>query len=246
MRSRRPIATVLFYVVAGLSLPGRSSTVQAQERDPAIAGTYRSASASASVERDGGAERDDRPAPRRTDAVALQAPAVALQTPDLDEGADALQRRSQGRIRCTVTENSTAATGTMVVRDEHGAQIADGTCGAPTTVPPGRYRIALRLDGALDRPEETREVRVSANDTATVEADFSTAMLEVRIEKDGRRAPGRATLLRGGDEVGTLGSGVPVHVSAGSYTVLVTYRGQSRRVQVTLRRGAQETVPVSF
>lgn len=151
-----------------------------------------------------------------------------------------------GRIACRILENGGVASGTIVVTRGQ-QQVATGSCGSPVAVPAGQYTVVLRLDGALDRPEQTRNVTVAAGATASVEADFPTAILEVVIEADGRRAAGLAEIQRGGARVGTLGSGVAAHVSAGTYDVIVRYRTQERRFDaVQLARGQRRALRATF
>jgi hypothetical protein len=126
--------------------------------------------------------------------------------------------------------------------------VARGSCGsAPLQVPPGRYRARLRLDGALDRPEKTRSVSVQAGDSERVSADFPTGVLEVRIETEGRRAAGMATIYRDGERVGPLGSGVSAHLSAGTYDVVVRYRSNEKRFEdVRLQAGQHRRLSAQF
>ena len=153
---------------------------------------------------------------------------------------------AQGRVACRITENGAPATGTVVIR-QGNAQVATGSCGEPVEVAPGSYSVVLRLDGALDRPEQTRNVSVRAGGTETVNADFATGVLQVSIQAGGRRAAGMAVIQQGGRRVGTLGSGVSGHLSAGTYDVVVQYRSEERRFDgVTITRGAQRTLEASF
>jgi hypothetical protein len=159
---------------------------------------------------------------------------------------DARGTQARGRIACRVTENGGAASGTMIVRKD-GAEVASGPCGEPVGVPPGSYEVALGLDGALDRPTQAVRVDVAPGGTGLVAADFQTAILEVRIEAEGRRAAGMATIFRNGERVGTLGSGVAGHLSAGTYDVVARYRGAEQRFDaVTLAPAERRSLTATF
>jgi hypothetical protein len=152
----------------------------------------------------------------------------------------------QGRIACTITENGGAASGTAIVR-QNGRDVSTGSCGTPLSVAAGTYDVTLRLDGALDRPEQTKRVTVRAGQTASATADFATAILEVRITAGGRRAAGMAIITRNGVRIGTLGSGVSGHLSAGTYDVVVRYRTQERRFDaVSLTKGQRRALSAAF
>jgi len=156
------------------------------------------------------------------------------------------QAQGRGRIRCEITENGEAASGTLTV-EAGGREVASGDCASPVAVPAGQYAVTVQLDGALDRPEQRRQVTIQAGATETVRADFATAVLEVNITAGGRRAAAMATLFKNGARVGTLGSGVAAHVSAGTYDVVVRYRGVERRFAgVTLARGQRRTLSADF
>jgi hypothetical protein len=168
------------------------------------------------------------------------APPSASPEPDI-RGAQA-----RGRVACRITENGGAASGTMTVRKD-GAEVASGPCGDPLSVPPGSYEVALGLDGALDRPMQTVRVDVSPGGTGLAAADFQTAILEVRIEAEGRRAAGMATIFRNGERVGTLGSGVSGHLSAGTYDIVARYRGAEQRFDaVTLAPAERRSLTATF
>ncbi len=153
---------------------------------------------------------------------------------------------AHGRLSCRILENGAPASGTLVVR-QGDTQVATGSCGAPLTLPAGQYTAVLRLDGALDQPEQQRPVTVRGNQSAQVQADFPTGILEVMISANGRRAAGLATIMQGGRRVGTLGSGVPAHLSADTYTVLVRYRTTEKRFTgISLSRGQRRAIEASF
>jgi hypothetical protein len=159
---------------------------------------------------------------------------------------DARSAQARGRVACRVTENGSAASGTMTVRKD-GAEIASGSCGDPLSVPPGSYEVALGLDGALDRPTQIVRIDVAPGGTGLATADFQTAILEVRIEAEGRRAAGMATIFRNGERVGTLGSGVAGHLSAGTYDIVARYRGAEQRFDaVTLAPAERRSLTATF
>jgi len=158
----------------------------------------------------------------------------------------AAQQQRHGQLDCRVTENGGVASGTMTVRDGD-REVATGSCGSAVTVPPGSYRVTLRLDGALDQPERTVTTRVRGGASETATADFATGILEVRITANGRRAAGMATIFRNGDRIGTLGSGVAGHLSAGTYDVVVRYRAEERRFDgVSIARGQRRALSAAF
>jgi len=159
---------------------------------------------------------------------------------------DANGAQARGRVACRITENGAAASGTVSVK-RGGEEIASGTCGSPVAVPPGEYDVVLGLDGAIDRPERTQHVTVRAGATAEVTADFQTAILQVDVQAGGHRAAGLATISRNGERVGTLGSGVAGHLSAGTYDVVVRYRTNEQRFEgVTLSPGERRQLAATF
>ena len=90
-------------------------------------------------------------------------------------------------------------------------------------------------------------MNIRAGGTESVQADFATGILEVNIQSGGRRAAGMAVISRGGRRVGTLGSGVSGHLSAGTYDVVVQYRSEERRFDgVSITRGQQRTLDANF
>src|SRR5687768_6400364 len=150
-------------------------------------------------------------------------------------------------VICRVQENGAAASGTVSIRQD-GREIGAGACnGDVVAAPAGSYEAVIRLDGALDRPEQTRPVTVRAGQGATVTADFATAILEMRIMAQGRRAAGMAVLFRNGQRVGQIGSGVSAHVSAGTYDVVAQYRSQEQRFDaVALVPGQRRSLSAEF
>lgn len=177
---------------------------------------------------------------------AIPTPAHAV--PREPESLAPVERAAQarGRIACRILENGGAASGTITIRKD-GAEVSTGTCGAPTPVPAGSYEVVLGLDGAIDRPLRTVQVTVAPGATGTASADFQTAILEVRIEANGRRAAGMATIFRNGERVGTLGSGVAGHLSAGTYDIVAKYRSSEQRFDaVTLAPAERRALSASF
>lgn len=172
--------------------------------------------------------------------------AAALGVVGLAGGSSAQQAPAGGRVTCEALENGAAALGTASVRI--GArEIATGACGTPIAVPAGSYTVVVRLDGALDKPEQTSSVTVAAGATQHVRANFATAIIDVRIEAQGRRAAGLAKIFRDGEEIGTLGNGVSAHVSAGTYDIVVRYRTQEQRFDaIQLAPSERRTLSATF
>jgi hypothetical protein len=151
-----------------------------------------------------------------------------------------------GHVLCEITENGEMATGVVSVQRD-GKEIASAACGRELSVPAGDYVAALRLDGAFDGPEQRQNIQIKPGAPLKLKADFATAVLEVRIASSGRRAAGMAVIKRRGQQLGTLGSGVQAHVSAGSYRVLVRYRTQEKDLgDITLTAGQHLTLDASF
>ena len=161
--------------------------------------------------------------------------------------ASSVQAAANGHVRCQVTENGKAAQGTLLLSQD-GHEVARAACGSDAlSVPAGEYVASIQLDGALDSPEARKPVTVNAGQTAQVSNDFATGTLEVRIQNDGRRAAGMAQILRNGGKVGTLGSGVSGHLSAGTYEVVARYRDNEQRVaNVVVKAGENRVVNVAF
>ncbi len=112
---------------------------------------------------------------------------------------------------------------------------------------PGSYVAVLRLDGALDRPEQTRSIEVRAGATEALAGNFTTAILEVSIQADGRRAAGMARIMKNGRQIAMLGSGVSAHLSTGTYDVIVRYRTREQRFDgVTLSASERRGLDASF
>jgi hypothetical protein len=130
---------------------------------------------------------------------------------------------SAGRIACEITENGQPASGVVSVQQD-GKEVATGGCGREFNMPEGSYTAALRLDGALDGPEQRQPLVVRPGTLTKLSADFATGTLEVRVASAGRRAAGMSIIKRNGQQLATLGSGVAAHLSAGTYRVIVRYR----------------------
>lgn len=165
-------------------------------------------------------------------ALALALPALA------EEGA--------GKVTCEILENGELASGEVSIQRD-GAEVASGTCGKELSVPAGTYDAILRLDGALDSPEQSQPLTVKKNGKAALKADFTTGLLEVRIQSQGKRAAGMAVIKREGKQIGTLGSGVAAHLSAGTYEVVARYRTQEKAwADVKVEKGARVTLDAAF
>lgn len=154
--------------------------------------------------------------------------------------------QGKGTLQCEIQENGESASGTVVVLAGE-TEVARGSCGRDLAVPAGSYTAVLALDGALDGPEQRKSLTVSAGKTASLTADFATGTLEVRIQREGRRAAGMAIIRRDGKQIGTLGSGVSAHLSAGTYEVVVRYRKQEKRFEsVAITRGQRVSLDAAF
>jgi len=150
-----------------------------------------------------------------------------------------------GEIRCSVTQNGSPARGTIVV-EQNGREVGGGSCGSPLSVPVGKCKVTVRLDGTLDNPAKSLSVEVRAGKSAPVSVDFQTGVLEVRIETKGQRGTGMVTVNRGSKRIGTLGSGVAAHLSTGTYEVIVRLGGAEQRYSVDLRPGQRRLVRAQF
>lgn len=148
---------------------------------------------------------------------------------------------SDGKAICEVTENGKPASGTIVVLHD-GTELARGSCGKAFSVAAGEHVAVLTLDGALDAPERRLPLPVQADKTAKLGADFATGLLEVHITSQGRDTAGVAVIRKDGRQIGTLGSGVSAHLSAGSYEVIARYRTQERRFDKVAIAAAQRAV----
>ncbi len=143
-----------------------------------------------------------------------------------------------GRVAVRITENGRRATGTFTLF-EGGRPVATGTADAPAGVAPGRYRIVVRLDGALDRPEIVTEVDVAGGAVAVVPAPFSTGTLDIAVQLGGRRVAASVAIFRAGGtaSVAVLSSGVRGVLSAGEYDLQVRYRDTVQSLRVVVPPG---------
>ena len=87
---------------------------------------------------------------------------------------------------------------------------------------------------------------VPLNGEGIARASFATSILEVVFTASGQSAQGTAILRRDGRDIGTLGSGVPVRVSAGSYQLVARYRTQERSFAVALTPGQRRSLRAAF
>ncbi len=141
-------------------------------------------------------------------------------------GAQA-QGKKKGQLDCAIEENGATAFGVMVVRRD-GKEIATSSCGKAILLEKGHYEAAVRLDGALDLPEKAHPVTIRPGGQELVRATFQTGTLEVHAIQGGRKAAALATIFQEGHRVGTLGMGVTGRLSAGTYMVVVRYRGEEK------------------
>ena len=151
----------------------------------------------------------------------------------------------EGQIRCAVTENGTPGKGNIVV-ERNGAKVASGACGGTLSVPTGKCKVTVTLEGALDNPAQSVEVEVKPGKTAPVAVDFKTGALEVQIRTKGQRGTGLVAVERNGKRIGTLGVEVPARLSAGRYLVVVRLGGQEQRHEVDLQPGQRRLVRAKF
>ncbi len=161
-------------------------------------------------------------------------------------GSVAAQSAAAGKLECKVSENGGPASGTVVLlRGDKEAY--RGNCSKVASVPAGSFTAVIGLDGVLDGPERRVPVVVKAGETASVAADFATGTIEVRIQSKGRQAAGMAVISLQGRQIGTLGSGVSAHLSAGTYQVVARYRTQKKEFgSVTIEARKKEVLEASF
>jgi len=148
---------------------------------------------------------------------------------------------ADGKVACEVKENGEAASGTVSLRKGE-TEVASGPCGKPLSVAAGEYSALVQLDGALDGPEQQRTLTVAAGKTAQLSVEFATGLLEVRIQSQGRDTAGMAVIRKDGKQIGTLGSGVAAHLSAGRYEVVARYRAQQKAFAEVVITAGQRTV----
>jgi hypothetical protein len=149
-------------------------------------------------------------------------------------------------VQCEIRENGEPASGTMLILDGT-RELGEVTCGKPLTVPAGSYTAVLRLDGAIDGPEQRVPLVVGKDAPKPVKADFATGTLEVKVTSESKAAAGMAIIRKDGKQIGTLGSGVPAHLSAGTYEIVVRHRSESKTLaSVVIAKGDKKTLDVSF
>jgi hypothetical protein len=153
-------------------------------------------------------------------------------------GAETQAQAGAAKLMCEITENGEPASGTISVQRD-GKEIASGTCGREISLPAGAYSAIVKLDGALDGPAQTKSVSVEVSARAVLKFDFATGTLEIRIASQGKRAAGMAIIKRNGVQIGTLGSGVAAHLSAGTYQVTARYRSQEKDLGAVAVNAAQ-------
>ena len=111
----------------------------------------------------------------------------------------------------------------------------------------GSYSALIRLDGALDGPSQSKPLTLQANSKSSMKVDFQTGTLEIRIASAGKRAAGMAVIKKNGAQIGTLGSGVAAHLSAGVYQVVARYRTQEKDLgDVVVTAGQRVTLDAAF
>ena len=154
---------------------------------------------------------------------------------------------SGGRVRCSVSDNGRAATARAEIR-KGDSLVTAASCATGISVPPGDYTLVVELDGALDRPQQRKELRVVSGGTVEASFAFETANLEIRIEREGKRAAGLTTVLdASGKTIGTLGVGARGRLSVGRYKLVVRCREDQKSIDnLVLSRGEQRLVEVSF
>src|SRR5688572_31241826 len=106
--------------------------------------------------------------------------------------APPLANANGAKVSCEILENGRPASGTIVLL-AGTTEVADGACGKPLSIPAGADSAVLRLDGALDGPEQRATLDPT---TPTLRADFATGLLEVRIQSQGRDTAGIAVIRR--------------------------------------------------
>jgi hypothetical protein len=161
-------------------------------------------------------------------------------------GGTAETQSGSARVICEITENGDAASGTISVQRD-GKEVASGTCGKELTLAAGSYSAVVRLDGALDGPAQTKALTLELNSKSSLKVDFQTGTLEVRIASQGKRAAGMALIKKNGQQIGTLGSGVAAHLSAGVYRVTARYRALEKDLgDVAVTAGKPVTLDAAF
>jgi hypothetical protein len=153
----------------------------------------------------------------------------------------ALAAAEDGKVLCDVTENGQPASGTLTVLSGE-TEVATGPCGKPLSVAAGEYTAVIELDGALDGPKQRQPLTVQGGKVAPLKGEFATGLLEVRIKSQGRDTAGMAIIRKDGTQIGTLGSGVAAHLSAGRYEIVARYRSQQKAFAEVVITAGQRTV----
>jgi hypothetical protein len=83
---------------------------------------------------------------------------------------------------------------------------------------------------------------VQGGKVAPLKGEFATGLLEVRIKSQGRDTAGMAIIRKDGTQIGTLGSGVAAHLSAGRYEIVARYRSQQKAFAEVVISAGQRTV----
>jgi hypothetical protein len=166
------------------------------------------------------------------------APWLLSALPALADGA--------AKVSCEIRENGQPASGTIAIM-AGGREVSGGTCGKPLSIAPGPHEAILRLDGALDGPEVRVRINAQAGKTTPLTGEFTTGFLDVRIQSQGKDTAGIALIRRDGAQIGTLGSGVTAHLSAGTYEVVARYRTRERRFEnVSIERDKRTSLSAAF
>lgn len=146
------------------------------------------------------------------------------------------------RVDCEARDNGAPASASFTVLGGAG-EIAKARCGQAASLPAGAYEVAVQLDGAADAPVSRHRVEAGAGQLTKVVAQFETGELLVEITREGRRSVGQIKLLQHGRQLAILSSGVATRVSAGTYTLELTSRGQKRALEaVTVSRGERRVL----
>lgn len=156
--------------------------------------------------------------------------------------------QAPGRLEIVIRENGRVhgCTGTWEVRGADGGVIASGSHRASARIAPGRYLVAVAIDGVLDRPVRRSTVDVVAGRTTRVEADFATGTVLVQVTRGGQRAAAVVEILRGSARVASLAAGVRGTLSTGTYTLRARHRGEVRETTVQITAGGDAAATLEF
>lgn len=165
---------------------------------------------------------------------------------ELVHGSVVAEPEGAGKIDCQITENGGSATGTVSLRQE-GREVKKSSCSGSFTVESGSYTAVISLDGVLNGAEQRQAITVQVGKTTQVVADFPTGFLQVDILSKGKKAAGMAVIRKDSRQIGTLGSGVSAHLSAGTYRVVARYRSQEKPFDnVVIEAGKRVVLEASF